>query len=705
MKRIYKYGILFLAAAAILSSCVKDKFDSGAEGWVSLSGISVDTKENIVTKSDPREPDADMVISVDIIDAGDNVVMSFNDFREIPEKISLKTGDYTLVAKYGNFTTEASFDNPTLKGVKPFTVAPGTLSAVEVVCRPAYVKVAIAYSDEFKDNFTNYSTIISNGQGSIVFDGDEARDAYIIARETLSCSVTVTNLQDKVYTSEPIVYDDLTGGDYLKLHIDIAEKPGNDDNQAIKLSINENINDVETEITVDLIKGVPPYFEGDGFNESEKIQIAQGATKTVKINIGSEQGLKNVYMRQNSQYLIDIAIPTLTDFMNVTPQQAAALAVAGISYYVENEGKSLIVDLTGITEKLPKAEDGALEHSLEFIVTDNERQFIRRDITFYVMGTPLLASHADASGEYVWSADNGLGSTAATLYGSWVSLDKPEALTFMYKTDNDPGWTAVPASELSFDDNEKQVWVTVTGLKLNRTYIFKLSSEGDESGEIRFTTGYPEIANMNFDNWYLDGSTYYPNEKGAPTIWSTGNPGLTFWMVNKPSNTVPEESFVIKGKAVKMTSVQVPVVGFAAGNLFTGEFNLNIGSPAESVKFGKPYTGRPARLAGYYCYQSRTIDTGKSHIGETDQCHIYISLEDWDGASERPASPTVIGYGELKDDRVMSGYERFSIAVEYYSTAQPTHIVMVATSSIYGEEYVGGTGSTLYFDEFEFEFD
>ena len=54
----------------------------------------------------------------------------------------------------------------------------------------------------------------------------------------------------------------------------------------------------------------------------------------------------------------------------------------------------------------------------------------------------------------------------------------------------------------------------------------------------------------------------------------------------------------------------------------------------------------------------------------------------------------------------MNDYEAFEITLQYYKeNIRPTHIIVAASSSKYGDFYTGGIGSELYIDEFELVFE
>ncbi|MCD8179125.1 MAG: PCMD domain-containing protein [Tannerellaceae bacterium] len=97
---------------------------------------------------------------------------------------------------------------------------------------------------------------------------------------------------------------------------------------------------------------------------------------------------------------------------------------------------------------------------------------------------------------------------------------------------------------------------------------------------------------------------------------------------------------------------------------------------------------------------------------------IYIALTTWDeqfvastatGTFVDFNSEEIIAYGSLSAEeasRVMNSYDAFEIDLVYRNLEKiPTHILVVASASKYGDYFTGGNGSTLYIDEFELDFD
>lgn len=300
--------------------------------------------------------------------------------------------------------------------------------------------------------------------------------------------------------------------------------------------------------------------------------------------------------------------------------------------------------------------------------------------------------------------------------------------TFEYRQKDAPTWNAVDAVR-----NADKISATITGLLPNIEYEYK-ACLGEEDGEVFTfkTETTPTVPNLSFENYYFQGSTlktYFFNRQDDPVFWSTGNPGVTMSLVGKQSNTIPVTGADARtGAAVKMTTISgVPVAQVAAGNLFTGLYKAGLPLQLEEMKklvvFGRPYKGRPTKLTGWFKYTPKTVDIAADKknpvyahlldsIGRTDWCHIYVKLEkwpdDWDDTQDvrpDPAQVTPVAYGEFRTNTEVKSYTEFAIDIKYKDlTTRPNHIVIIATSSINGGDFCGGTGSTLWVDEFKLSF-
>lgn len=226
-----------------------------------------------------------------------------------------------------------------------------------------------------------------------------------------------------------------------------------------------------------------------------------------------------------------------------------------------------------------------------------------------------------------------------------------------------------------------------------------------------------EVPNLSFDTWTQKGKNWYPNSDAANSYWATGNEGVVIYT---SANSTPVEgagnTVDGTGKAARLETIgNVPLVQIAAGNLFAGTYKTNLGNPASSATMGRPYVGRPTRMTGWYKYSPQVVTTeGNKYskqkhpdaVGKMDFCTIYIRLENWGGATERPADPKVIASATLETDQSIPNYTQFDLTLDYTDEVTlPDHIVIVSSSSRYGEDFCGGPGSVLYVDQFELSFD
>lgn len=297
----------------------------------------------------------------------------------------------------------------------------------------------------------------------------------------------------------------------------------------------------------------------------------------------------------------------------------------------------------------------------------------------------------------------------------------PAAMRFEYKATDAEEWTITTAT---YDEDTQTYKSTLTGLTPITNYSYRLVYEKDgvicNSNAVEFTTEEQvSIPNLNFDNWYKDDKTYYAATSSNDIFWDSGNKGAN--TLKEVNPTQPEETDVINGKAARLASTTA-AGQFAAGSLFTGSFKSATILPlGAKLDFGRPFTGRPSQLKGYYKYNPGTIDKIKTdkvtavQEGDRDICSIYMLLANWDAPFEVSTGDNkfvdindekIIAYGELDaaytSPESMSEYKPFTIDLVYRDlTTKPTYVLIVCSSSKYGDYFTGSTSSVLLIDEFE----
>ena len=350
--------------------------------------------------------------------------------------------------------------------------------------------------------------------------------------------------------------------------------------------------------------------------------------------------------------------------------------------------------------------------------------------------TSSRAFYARLSWEETWSdwkvfvyPDTGGGSGAsgdvfpmtsrAIINGSVTSGRTP---TVEYKEQNASTWQTV--DEKNMEVKGGKFTATLTGLTGSTTYNYRVSVDGVPGAEQSFTTvAAVELPNGGFEDWSegytQSGNAFQVPNKAGEAFWGTGNEGSM--TMESIGNVTYPTSESVSGQAALLES-KYAIIKLAAGNLFTGEFGFDPDHTLDGqLTFGRPFTSFPTALSLYYKYTSATIDQIGQNVGsladlegQPDMCHIYIALTDkqytiknWSGNNGNyrqlfdKDDSGIIAYGEFISDESTSSYQRIEIPIEYRANRTPKYIIIVASSSRYGDYYIGGVGSKLWIDEME----
>ena len=326
----------------------------------------------------------------------------------------------------------------------------------------------------------------------------------------------------------------------------------------------------------------------------------------------------------------------------------------------------------------------------------------------------------------------------ASLEGEVVSsastLDDAN-MTFEYKASDATAWTSLAPTK---DGNLFKA--TLKGLEPNKTYSYRLKySDGAEeymSDAVSFTTeGVTALVNGNLDGWYKSGKTWYAASQdyfttNGGSFWDSSNPGTTTGagaIVNvNPTQGNSATVHTMGGQSAELKSQYASAFGigkFAAASLYAGKFNSLVGTNGAKIDFGQPFTSRPTQLHGFFQYTAGVIDyKGDSTPADLgivkdktlDQCAVYIALTtkayqvnntDLSTFIDFNNDPGIVAYGELPASDCVStngAWKEFAIDLKYHSlTTKPTHIIVVCSSSKYGDYFTGSTNSVMYVDDLE----
>lgn len=327
-------------------------------------------------------------------------------------------------------------------------------------------------------------------------------------------------------------------------------------------------------------------------------------------------------------------------------------------------------------------------------------------------------------------------SRIAYLEGSILSSKEeldPASMYFEYKEASSEEWQTATATF----ENEKFT-TKITNLTPSTEYNYRLaySKEGKEyASDIATFTTETEIAlpNGDMDDWYQSGKTWYPVSENdyniSGSFWDSSNPGTTTGagaLVNK--NPTQGNSDIVHtpgGKSAELKSQYASAFGigkFAAASLYTGKFNSLVGTNGAKIDFGQEFTSRPTALHGWFRYTNGKIDyrggntpEGVAEIGTDDLCSIYMALAKAPHQLDNTKTstffdfendPNIIAYGQLPDAEAVSTnneWKEFTVTMTYKDLTPQTqyYLIIVCSSSKYGDYFTGSTGSTMYIDDLE----
>ena len=157
---------------------------------------------------------------------------------------------------------------------------------------------------------------------------------------------------------------------------------------------------------------------------------------------------------------------------------------------------------------------------------------------------------------------------------------------------------------------------------------------------------------------------------------------------------------------------------FAAGNIFSGKYLRTDGTNGV-LEFGKPFNAFPTKLRFRYKYNCSVInrigDEDLEYLrGQNDIGTVYILLTDWEEPfviktrkSERSLLDVdndehIIAYSKMETSETTTAYKEYTLPINYrVKNRTPKYIVVVASSSKYGDYFVGGDSSCLWVDDME----
>lgn len=678
------------------------RLDRNAED-IEFDAVSSDVSVKSTGESSP--------IALAIYRSGsDEPVEVIEDCASVLEPLKLKTGHYTAVATCGESLSEgsaAAFDSPFYSDTETFVIKNGVSETLDMTLVLDAVKVTTEFSEEIRENFKSYVLTVSNGVSELVFsnlDGTVDRDGYFAVTGTLEWSLALTNNDGEVYETLTGSYEEVKPKQHYTISFRMAEKQP-EGGAVISIVVDDSMTEKVHDILLDFsVKDKPEISASFSLDSPLSFHTGDASEKILYLNL--KHPATSFLISHDDEGLVAAGLPEEVELVNASEEILSSLAGLGITApSVTAEVLNPEIDLTGFFSSLP-----AGTYGFEIFVQNEAEGELLQEISFEVKPVvETLTANAWARFAY--------------LSGRWLTEDQPEGLGFQYRT-GDEEWTNVDA-DVTVNAEAKTFEAELHGLAAGTQYEYRaVTAAFRENQPVQFTTETEQVLhNMSFDKWYMDGKAPMPNASADYKIWDSANPGSASF--NIVPTTQETSNLAVTGEnksAAKLTTLSAPMVGLAAGNIYTGIFEGTVGGIIPSgaaLEWGVLFSSRPLALKGFYDYRPVAIDVAKGPYadmeGQTDVGQIQFILTDWDAPFRIDTSAGtfvdvqndehIIAYASMNLGQT-DGYQPFTLELEYRDrTRTPKYIVIVAAASKYGDYFTGGVGSTLYLDEFSFVYD
>ena len=248
MKKI----LYIIAAAAVVAACgTKNATQPEGMGQLSLTAVqegAYATKANDVL--------GDFV--VDIVRPSDGWTKHYDRYIDIPQTISLGSGDYTLTVASPQ-QRHAAWDLPYYSGSAQFTIRVDELTPVNVTASLQNMKVSFVLTESFKNELSSYSIVVTNAASWDAADaaeksltwssatGDVEQKAGYFSVAPLRVKVDGYRAVDNSESHSELIISDVAAKDHHIITLD-ARVTGLVN--GVSISIDPSVNDRESNVEV-----------------------------------------------------------------------------------------------------------------------------------------------------------------------------------------------------------------------------------------------------------------------------------------------------------------------------------------------------------------------------------------------------------------------------------------------------------------------
>ena len=660
MKKIFA----LLSVVLVMASCSKD-IDTQADMTAGAMRFA------IAAQSDVTAEDSVVIKIYKVENGEESLVRRYDSVNDVPDYLALLAGDYVAKVQVGQ-RHAVSFDTKCYYGESKFEVKSGATANVTVDCKLQSTIVTVDYDKTVAESLSaGYFTTVAIADSydkQAIATGDvlsltyeESKDGYVMMPEgqtSLYWHFEGTHPTEGEIVKEGLIENVKMAARYtIKLKYS-SDAPGG---LIIDATVDESVEEFDDVI----IFSPDPTILGDGFDLTEQ-QLSTTASRTY--NIASLAEISTMKLKaSNVEYNLLVSAPdgvTVNKIDNLT--------------YKVTISEAFFAQVAGGEQKLT------------FHIEDVDGGKLNKDVNYLVQGVmPLSTSDYD-----LWFGKVTFKATVLNHAASSVKI--------AYSA-NGTTWTEVAATA-----GENNTYTAVgSDFMAEKNYTYKLVVDSVDAGKAltHQTAAGAQMPNGDMESW--------SNNTTLNGLWSSGNNSFTTLM--EKSTDAHSGSF-----SAKLTAMAA-VGKFAAGNLFTGSFELNMSTFSGKVTFGKDfkYTARPRSVTFWMKNNQGDITHGDKASGKDPYSAMVLIT---DGATytvdttnessfltkdNLKDQPGIIAYGYLSATDSNENWTQKTIELTYvdnWQTMSPKKISVSFSTSAYGDYFCGSTGSWMYVDDIVFNY-
>ena len=403
---------------------------------------------------------------------------TWSSIAQFPSDSKFATGAYTMEIYYGDIEEEG-FENPYYYGSAKFNVEDEETATPEIEATLCNTMVSIAYTEAFKQYFSDYTARVHSAGGSyIVYVKDEERPAYFKPGK-LSFQLSLLKSNGSILTIEPAAIDNAEARTHYKVTFDVNGGEVGEAVLTVTFDDETELEPIEVPLSEELMITEAPSMILKGFENNTPIEIIEGDDVEASVVLVAQAGIASVTLTTSSEYLLANGWVSELDLMSATAEQQTVLTKYGLSVkgLWSNPDKLAVVDFSDLIPNL-KPLNGNSTHTFTLQLKDIYGRTVETPATLTVNAPAVIFSMSDAQKS---EAGSNVGTFTLTFNG------KQEYLSF--KALNDYGIYEDAAIKSMIDNGDGTYTVTVAIPSNAESTTIKGYYRGEVKGSIDVKIG------------------------------------------------------------------------------------------------------------------------------------------------------------------------------------------------------------------------